>query len=43
MTWLKTVFSHKPAQGWAPRIHYDSFFADPVAVEDDYRRMKRDG
>jgi hypothetical protein len=25
------------------RGHRDSFFADPAAVEDDARRMKRDG
>jgi hypothetical protein len=25
------------------RPHRDSFFADPAAVEDDARRMRRDG
>ena len=25
------------------RTYRDSFFADPAAVEDDYRRMRRDG
>ena len=25
------------------RAYRDSFFADPAAVEDDYRRMRRDG
>jgi hypothetical protein len=43
MTWRKMVFFRKPARGRAPRIRYDLFFADPAAVEDDYRRMRREG
>jgi hypothetical protein len=43
MTWRNTVFIVKIRRGRAPRIPYDSFFADPAAVEDDYLRMKRDG
>jgi hypothetical protein len=43
MTWRKTVFFRKPGRGRAPHIRYDVFFADPAAVEDDYRRMRRDG
>jgi hypothetical protein len=33
--------SRRGAKNERRAVYYDAFFADPEAVEDDYRRLKR--
>jgi hypothetical protein len=40
---LRRRFTRLLRSSRRPHLYYDSFFADPAAVEDDSQRMRRTG